>query len=278
MKILLLGESGFLGSQVRSALSDMALRSPNRIELHQLVDGKEVTEEFNDIDVIINCLSATNSKLSQEEIYFVNYELPKKVFMKYAQREVLWINFDTYFQLYFRDLGKHKNFYSEAKYMFKIFLQTQPAHMTISRRNYVLPHLLGPTERRGRLVRDIFENISQGKQCKISPGNQIIPVTDIEALAKYVRILLLDSNSITFNTKAFEEFYVPPAEILYVKDLVRMIADLYGRNSLLLKGEMNYYENEFFSIDWPHGSSPTGYPEIDLKNILNKYLLEFPAI
>jgi nucleoside-diphosphate-sugar epimerase len=276
-KILLLGGSGFLGSQVRSVLSDFDLHSPNRLELLQSVNEKEASAEFNGITVIINCLSATSSNLSKEEVNFVNYELPRKVFLKYSHKDILWINFDTYFQLYFRDMGKHKNFYSESKYLFRDFLQTQPADLRISIHNYVLPHLLGPTERKGRLVRDIFENISQGKYCKISSGDQVIPVTDIEALAKYVRMLLLDSKLITLSPKIFKEFYVPPVEIVRVKELAKMIADLYGRNSLLLKGENKYYENEFFSIDWPNGSSPSEYPKMDLKSILNSYLLEFPA-
>jgi nucleoside-diphosphate-sugar epimerase len=276
-KILLLGGSGFLGSQVRSALSDFDLRSPNRMELLELVGEKEASEEFNGITVIINCLSATSLNSSKEEIYFVNYELPKKVFLKYSHKDVFWINFDTYFHLYFRDMGKHKNFYSESKYLFRDFLQAQPDDLRISIHNYVLPHLLGPTERRGRLVRDIFENISQGKYCKISSGNQIIPITDIKALAEYVRILLLDANLVTVNAKIFKEFYVPPVEILRVKDLAKIIADLYGRNSLLLNGENKYYDNEFFSMDWPNGSSPAEYPKMDLKSILNSYLLEFPA-
>ena len=276
MRILLLGGSGFLGEQIRRALFDFDLESPSRSSLLHLVQEDMLSYKFSETNVIINCLSATNQKLAKEEIYFANYELPKKIFEQFSQRRIFWINFDTYFKFYFSSFGKHKNFYSECKYMFTNFLKSQIPEATIYTRNYVLPHLLGPSERKGRFVRSVFENISQGKQIKISSGNQIIPVTDIENFAMYLRSQLVQLSRAEDPVEKFEEFNVPPTKILQVKELAHLISNLYEREFLLLIGEQQYFENEFFSLHWPKECLPPKYSNLELEITLRKYLLDFP--
>jgi nucleoside-diphosphate-sugar epimerase len=277
MRILILGGSGFLGEQICRVLSDFDINSPSRNRLLRLVQDDMLSCEYSETNVIVNCLSATNQTLAKEEIFFANFELPKKIFEQFSQKKIFWINFDTYFQFYFNSFGKHKNFYSECKFMFTNFLKSQIPEATIYTRNYVLPHLLGPSERKGRFVRDVFENISQGKQIKISSGNQIIPVTDIENFAIYLRSQFVQLSHAEGPAKKFEEFNVPPSKVLQVKELARLISNLYERDSLLLVGEQQYFENEFFSLDWPEECQPPEYPILELEITLRKYLLDFPA-
>jgi hypothetical protein len=126
-------------------------------------------------ELVINLAAAWGPKVTQKQIWQAGYEFPKGILelISNGSHPVKWIQFDSYYNLFFDLYGLDKDFYSQTKRKFFDFLQENPYGAQPVQ--VISPHLVGRSEPPQRFFRVVTDGIFRNKPYSIGSGEKYLP-------------------------------------------------------------------------------------------------------
>ena len=117
----------------------------------------------------------------------------------------------------------------------------------------VLPHIVSPTERKGRLLRELALHLYQGNTFEVSECEQIIPLLRLQSLVDFI------DSIIRSNSQRYEEYQrikVPAEYSGRIRELVDSFIEVFSLPNLVRFDPQKNRRNEFSSLEWPLVSNP----------------------
>jgi nucleoside-diphosphate-sugar epimerase len=269
MNIIILGSSGFIGSNLLKVLQDIPhnilIYNRERRAVKSINDNSFVAlEKFlttqTEYLVVVNLLAIWGN-YSNDEIFKANFDVPNTIrneVIKYSEKFV-WIQISSYFQFYKMIFGIDKDYYSFCKRMFSEHIK-QTTTSNIKSSDLYLPHVYGNGDKKNRIIPTLL-NVRDDVMLELSSGNQKMPILNVKDCVLAIKNFILEVESIP----SYSQFYVQDYEQLTLKQISKIIlAKTFSNQKVTFNGRKER-KNEFYdSIVSP---IPTyGYkPKIDLK-------------
>jgi nucleoside-diphosphate-sugar epimerase len=247
-KVLLLGSSGFIGKQIVKRLNDSKkyqLGIMDRFLNKVRVENLKIEIEDWIPDAVINLASDATSN-NTSAIWNANYIYPKDIIEKLSPhlRPITWIQFSSYFQLYYKNYHTDKNTYARAKRFFSMHLNNLENHNIVNFSDVILPHIFGVGEPTYRVIPQMIYSSAHAKPLKLTSGEQILPLLDVEDLIFEIEFLLEQ----TLNGLKQTGFLQQSTDI----SLTSIANLIFGEHfdSLAQFNQMDSRSNEFYTNVW----------------------------
>ena len=240
MRVVLLGASGFLGTELLSQYKkkeekegkndkililkkDELIKKSNKVE--------QIIERFKP-DKVINAI-APRLRLNptQNEVRAACIEAPKLIFdiVRAQELKCTWIDCGTYWEVCSNELNKIEKYYVESKIKFRNY-SISNENSLLRYKNVILNHIIGQSENKNRLIPDVLHKLKLGEKIYLKNPENLIPVTCINRITK----ILID-----FKFQGVENcFYIEPDWSGTVLELVKTFKILLQSQSLI------EYENQ----------------------------------
>lgn len=265
--IILLGSSSFLalelhpillgtGNEVFYANREIIEKQPNDI-IQFARERERIT--------VINCLGNRNL-MDKNESLISNYQAPLSILHSLLIFNLHWIQLSSYFSKYKEIYGIDKNEYSHAKDLFSRELLEIAEHNSIQVTDLVLPHIISPRERHGRLLRELALHLYRNEEIDVSDCKQTIPVLRSHVFGKFVESII---NEIETPVYRYQRTLVPAEFVGELRMIVQAFIDVFaGFNLVHFNPRMNR-PNEFSTLNWPR----FGESSIDILEVIaHEYL------
>jgi hypothetical protein len=268
MGIVLLGSDSFIAQ----AISKSSLRNDYQLFLaNRNVLERESTNFWFEVNscsslTLINCIGNRNLENKNESLKS-NYEVPVKILNKIRSANFHWVQLSSYFSEFKSMYGVDKNAYSYSKDLFSSELLSTSRSKLFSVSDLVLPHIVSPTERKGRLLRELALHLYQGNTFEVSECEQIIPLLRLQSLVDFI------DSIIRSNSQRYEEYQrikVPAEYSGRIRELVDSFIEVFSLPNLVRFDPQKNRRNEFSSLEWPLVSNPS-------KEILFEIAREYQA-
>ena len=255
MGIVLLGSDSYIAQAIsKSSLkSDYALFFANR----KVLEG-ESTKFWFEVNscsslTIINCIGNRNLENKNESLES-NYHVPIKILNKIELGSFHWVQLSSYFSEFKSFYGIDKNAYSYSKDLFSAELLRVSRSKLFSVSDLVLPHIVSPTERKGRLLRELAVHLHEGSKFEVSECQQVIPLLRLQSLVDFM------DSIIRSNSQGYVEYQrirVPAEYSGRIKEMVDTFIEVFSHPNLVRFNPQKNRRNEFSSLEWPMVSNPS---------------------
>ena len=268
MGIVLLGSDSYIAQ----AISKSSLKNDYQLFLadRNVIEG-ESTNFWFEVNgcsslTIINCIGNRNLENKNESLES-NYHVPIKILTKISAVNFHWVQLSSYFSDFKSIYGVDKNAYSYSKDLFSSELLSISRSKLFSVSDLVLPHIVSPTERKGRLFRELALHLHKGVTFEVSECEQIIPLLRLQSLVDFMDPIIRS------NSQRYEEYQrikVPAEYSGRIKELVDTFIEVFSFPNLVRFDPQKNRRNEFSSLEWPVVSNPS-------KEILFEIAREYQA-
>ena len=274
MNIIILGSSGFIGSNLLKVLQDIPQNiliydrdkhSVKSINDDSFVALKKFLTTQTDELVVVNLLAIWGN-YSNDEIFRANFEVPNAIrneVMKYSKNFV-WIQISSYFQFYEMIFGIDKDYYSFCKRMFSEHIKhTTTPNMKSS--DLYLPHVYGPGDKKDRIIPTLLD-ARDDVVLELSSGNQIIPILNVTDCVLAIKEFILEVKTIP----TYSQFYVQDYEQLTLKQISKIILAKKVNHLNVTFNEKKERKNEFYDAIISPIPTYRYKPKFDLKKYTDK--------
>jgi CDP-3, 6-dideoxy-D-glycero-L-glycero-4-hexulose-4-reductase len=291
MRVLIVGSSGFIGSNLVYALEKKGM------EVYALSRKNENSKNFN---------------LKKGKIYnisLVNYEKLESIFLEtkfdfvvnaathYAPQEnndfvekafmanILLSNYLIYYCLvhniplislgtYLQEIDHSKidpTFYSFSKKNTQSILKSVAKHSDLRYTELLISDTYGPKDPREKILSLIIQSLN-GKELKTSSGNQIINLVHIDDVCNAIQGLLigLDSKKIKYN----QTFSIRSRTWITLRELSKACEEISGLHANIKWGKKAYRGTEIFQVPKMSKIVPFWKPSISLLQGLQGVLMK----
>jgi nucleoside-diphosphate-sugar epimerase len=291
MRVLIVGSSGFIGSNLVYALEKKGM------EVYALSRKSENSKNFN---------------LKKGKIYnisLVNYEKLESIFLEtkfdfvvnaathYSPQEnndfvekafmanILLSNYLIYYCLvhniplislgtYLQEIDHSKiapTFYSFSKKNTQSILKSVAKHSDLRYTELLISDTYGPMDPREKILSLIIRSLN-GKELKTSSGNQIINLVHIDDVCNAIQGLLigLDSNKIKYN----QTFSIRSRTWITLRELSKACEEISGLHANIKWGKKAYRGTEIFQVPKMSKIVPFWKPSISLLQGLQGVLMK----
>ena len=268
MGIVLLGSDSYIAQ----ALSKSSLKNDYQLYLaSRKVIEEEPTNFWSEVNscstlTIVNCIGNRNLEDENESLES-NYHVPIKILNKIRFMNFHWIQLSSYFSEFKSIYGIDKNAYSYSKDLFSSELLSVSRNKLFSVSDLVLPHIVSPTERKGRLLRELAVHLHQGRTFEVSECEQIIPLLRLQSLVDFMDPLIRSNSQ---KHEEYQRIKVPAEYSGRIKELVHTFMEVFPLQSLVRFDPQKNRRNEFSSLEWPMVMNPS-------KEILYEIAKEYQA-
>lgn len=268
MGIVLLGSDSYIAQ----AISNCSLKNDYQLFLadRNVMEGESTNFwfEVNSCSslTIINCVGNRNLE-NKDESLESNFHVPRKILTKIRSVNFHWVQLSSYYSDYKSIYGVDKNAYSYSKDLFSSELLSVSKSKLFSVSDLVLPHIVSPTERKGRLLRELALHLHEGNTFEVSECEQFIPILRLQSLVDFMNPIIRS------NSQRYEEYQrikVPAEYLGKLKELVETFIEVFSRSNLVSFDPKKNRRNEFSSLEWPVVSNPS-------KEILFEIAREYQA-
>lgn len=253
--IVLLGSDSYIAQAIsKSSLkNDYELFFANRKVIEE--ESTNFWFEVNSCSslTIVNCIGNRNLENENESLES-NYHVPIKILSRIRSINFQWIQLSSYFSEFKSIYGIDKNAYSYSKDLFSSELLSFSASKSFSVHDLVLPHIVSPTERNGRLLRELAVHLHEGNTFEVSECEQIIPLLRLQSLVDFI------DSIIRSNPQKYEEYQrikVPAEYSGRIKELVHTFIEVFSLPNLVKFDPQKNRSNEFSSLEWPIVLNPS---------------------
>jgi nucleoside-diphosphate-sugar epimerase len=282
-RVLLTGATGFLGSNIFTAIADSCdlavltrkLSNLSRIskpgfDFQNFVleeNGVESIVETFRPEIIIHCATDYGRKsVPQMQVIEANLMLPLRLIHAASKAGTsMFVNTDTF-------LDKGINHYSLSKRQFNEWFHTYAKDMLCI--NMVLEHFYGPFDDKTKFVSFIIDELLNNKaEIPLTAGTQKRNFIYIEDVVSAFRTILDHKFP---NRTGYYDFFIASESTIAIKDLVCQIKSLCGNTATQLNfGALPFRENEVMdsSVDISAMKALNWSPKISLENGL-KYTVD----
>jgi nucleoside-diphosphate-sugar epimerase len=249
MKVKILGSSGFIGSHLVTKLESEGFK------VFKSLRGQEAdienTDEWRESSfnkaseprVIVNLAGAWRNR-NQEEITEANFGYPLRTLREEIETPgpVVWVQASSYFQLFKKFYGEHKDLYSEAKHNFSAELkgQSQQNHQ-LKIIDVFLPHATGPGEPAERIFPMLARAHLNNKTLDLTSGTAIMPVIDVRDLVNELAKLV--SSQSREDPGRYTEIYPKVSGVMSLRSHIENILE--NSADICRFGLLEDRENEF---------------------------------
>jgi nucleoside-diphosphate-sugar epimerase len=189
-KILILGFSGYLGTEVQKLLPpENTYLGVSRTSKNSLIrnisplDNNFHTKisEFHP-DLVLNIAGSwINPKQNIDEIRFSNFTLPKLVSESLIKQKPIWYQINSYYNYYFDKFGVDKDQYSYFRRTITDYLNNK-----FNVTEFRLPHIVGSNDSPRRIFPLVITNLLANRIVELTSGNQYLPIVHVSDAAKVI--------------------------------------------------------------------------------------------
>ena len=242
-RVLILGFSGYLGTEVQKILSPKnTYLGVSRTIKNKLIrnispfDSNFCTEisEFHP-DIVLNMAGSwINPRQNIDEIRFSNFTLPKLVSELLSGQKLMWYQINSYYNYYFDKFGVDKDQYSYFRRIITDYLNTK-----FNVTEFRLPHIVGSNDSPRRIFPLVITNLLSNKTVELTSGNQYLPVVHVGDAAKIIVAEMNDPSN--------RRIDVIPVACETIKSFGIQISEILGAESNCLKfGALADLPNEIY--------------------------------
>lgn len=263
MNILIIGASGFIGSNLIAKLEEIdnfrifkivrqkatSIKSDLVFTLEECI-GNFVPTEMNGVhfDVICNFAGKKApiaiSQNTYDNLFQLNCQYPFKLIQRYSTSTTRVVSLSTYVQCH-PEVSKFPiNSYPAAKGKLSRLLSSFCASESLKLLDIRLFTLFGQLDNSNNLIPSLLRAASRGEDIYMTQGNQLISLTPVEDL------LNLLVNHISNSSSTYSEtinFWKP--EYLQLKELIPYILDVWKLKAEIHWGKREYSGYEMFN-EW----------------------------
>ena len=237
-KVLILGESGFIGNHLKSMLN----------LAYEVIDFNRKAQTLHEVlsenlpDIVINC-SASKASATIMESYEANIKFQMEcilVLLNLKAPTIKWIQVASYFELQI-PMGRNDNYTLDTQICRSILHRIEATHL-IQLTTIYLPHVFGKGEDANRLIPTLTNKLQNGELAEISQGEQFLPILGIEDCCSAI-VAAISTNQLVCSA----------APIWY--DRVKLLAKIMEKT--ISKGEVRMniakksLDNAFPRVDFP---------------------------
>lgn len=280
-RVLILGASGRLARQITLSLGvnwevigvgrDDRSRLPREVRYFSRFDSEAIAYlRLWRPNVVLN-LAATWRGAANRDIWKSSFEFPTLVAATLRRISTLWVQVDSYYNIYHELYGVDKDFYSQTKRVFFESLQAQD--QGFKKVQILAPHLVGKNEPEGRLFQALVSGLSSWRVVELSSGDQFVPYVHLaDAAAQIVGIL----EKARISGLTVERIQLQRLDCQTPREIARQVAALLGADPNLLRfGQVPEREREFCSPVPLDGIEKwLAEPMMTLREIVNDLLVE----
>lgn len=251
-RILILGESGFIGSNIRRFISDntegveVLLVKRNSSQLGSIKPNESIIEDNElhsiSLDFIINCSAkrATSlNKYNDAEVREACFEWPKYLIEKMVDRGVNVINLSTYIQNFQGQRNFATEKYAEAKNELSNYLERAQNEGKLKHLDLYLFTIYGVGDKKDRLIPHIVDNIMAERVTELTPGRQLLDLMNVIDLSgKIVEIIQQRNLEVSGKFEFWSRNYIT------LRDLASEIEKACEKRGKLLWGARPYNGHE----------------------------------
>jgi nucleoside-diphosphate-sugar epimerase len=237
-KVLVLGGNGFIGTHLRSKLSeDYKLIDYNRLE-----DSLVETISNNFPDFVINCsASKVNSNPIESFVANIQFQMECiRLILDNHGRSFKWIQIASYFELQI-SFGRGDN-YSLDKQICRSLLHRLEEYGLIKLTTIFLPHIFGDGENSNRFIPFVTQTLLNNQIAQISQGEQYLPILGVEDCCSAISASMLTDQVICSAT---------PIWYGRVNHLASLVEKVISRGVVNINREIKSVDNSFPRVDFP---------------------------
>jgi nucleoside-diphosphate-sugar epimerase len=252
MKIGIIGASGFLGKNLYESLKKE--KSLNIIQFSSFKKEKKnwinkVSKEIclNKPEVIINCSSSqllNDDEKSIKQLIETNIT-SQSIFLKNALKNKKFkslITFGTKWELDSKGKNKPLNFYAATKLAADEILKLFCLDYKLSIYSLKIFDTYGKNDKRKKFLNLLKENYKRNKLFKMTAGNQILDLININDLVDLVKIILRDI--IKKKKIGFFTYTVSSKKSIKLKNLVKKLIPTLKKKLKISIGSLKYRSKE----------------------------------
>ena len=231
MGIVLLGSDSFIAQ----AIAKSSLRNDYQLFLaNRNVIERESTNFWFEVNscsslTLINCIGNRNLENKNESLKS-NYHVPVKILNKIRSANFHWVQLSSYFSEFKSMYGVDKNAYSYSKDLFSSELLSTSRSKLFSVSDLVLPHIVSPTERKGRLLRELALHLYQGNTFEVSECEQIIPLLRLQSLVDFIDSIIRSNSQ---RHEEYQRIKVPAEYSGRIRELVDSFIEVFSLPNLV---------------------------------------------
>jgi nucleoside-diphosphate-sugar epimerase len=231
MKIKILGGSGFIGSHLNTNLESCGyeifkLLKNQKLDVQKVKEWREISSSHaSDSRVIVNLAGAWRN-CSHKEIIEANFIYPSRILSEEIRMSgpLVWIQASSYFQLFNRFYGVHKDLYSQSKYDFSTKLKRESEQNdNLKVIDVFLPHTIGPGEPAERIFPMLAGALLNNKILDLTSGTSIMPVLDVRDLVNELTKLISTHAEVISNR--YSEIYPRVSGVMSLRSHIENILD-----------------------------------------------------
>jgi len=252
MKIGILGASGFIGSHLNTKLESHGYKT-FRFSREQELGTKNIAEwreisssQTLESRVIVNLAGAWRN-CSQKEITEANFGYPLRILREELKTPgpIVWIQASSYFQLFNRFYGEHKDLYSEAKHDFSAELKSESEQNDYLKViDVFLPHTTGPGEPAERIFPMLASAQLNNRTLDLTSGTSIMPVLNVRDLVNELAELVSSQSGET--PSRYTEVYPGVSGVMSLRSHIKNILD--NPDDICRFGMLKDRQNEFLDL------------------------------
>lgn len=217
--------------------------------------------------VVLN-LAASWRGVSDAAVRESNLVFPSRVAELIAEKSTLWIQVDSYFNLYYDIFGVDKDAYSQTKRELLGLLARRgrgPRAVQV-----IAPHLVGPNEPRGRLFESLVRGFLAGSTVHCASGRQFVPYVHVSDGAFQIVAILEQYIA----AEAPARIHLRPLDCKTTRHIANEVAECMGADARLARfGALADPSREFYlpvPTEKPAAWLPE--PQLSIRDIINDVL------
>ena len=252
MKIGIIGASGFLGKNLYKSLKKEKSLKMIRFSSYNKENKNwinKVSKEicFNKPEVIINCSSSqllNDDEKSIRQLIETNIT-SQSIFLKNALKSKQFksfITFGTKWELDSKGKTKPVNFYAATKKAVDEILKLFCLDYKLSIYSLKIFDTYGKNDKRKKFLNLLKENYKKNKLLKMTAGNQLLDLVNIDDLVDLIKILLRDI--VSQKKIGFFTYTVSSKKPIKLKNLVKKLMPILNKKLKISIGSLKYRSKE----------------------------------
>ena len=278
MKIGIIGASGFIGKNLYENLKKEKSLKLIRFSSYKKEKKNWVNKVSKEIffykpEIIINCSSSqllNDDEKSIRELINTNI-VSQSIFLKNALKNKQFksfITFGTKWELNSKGKTKPTNFYAATKLAVDEILKFFSLDYKLSIYSLKIFDTYGKNDKRKKFLNLLKKNYKKNKLLKMTAGNQLLDLVNIDDLVDLIKIILRD----IFSKKkiGFFTYTVSSNKPIKLKNLVKKLMPILNKKLKISIGSLKYRSKEPMQPMIKTYNYPGWKPKRDLINELKK--------